>query len=93
MASTEDADREKDPVDGESDRASQSDRRADPDFNRELENSITERKKQTFLTILDKMMQRSGARTAGGPDVVTGHAGTVMLAVMHNRGYKTFIIG
>ena len=30
------------------------------DFNRELENGITEEEKQTFLTILDKMMQNLG---------------------------------
>ena len=49
VASTEDARLKKDPVDGESDRASQSDRRADPDFNRELENSITERREADIL--------------------------------------------
>ena len=30
------------------------------DFNRELEDGITEEEKQTFLTILDKMMQNLG---------------------------------
>ena len=29
-------------------------------FNRELEDGITEEEKQTFLTILDKMMQNLG---------------------------------
>lgn len=45
------------------------------DFNRELENGITEEEKQTFLTILDKMMQNLGqdSRRTGR---CNGHAGT-----------------